>query len=54
VLSRRPIPGKSDRQTLITTGIEDAVAAARNAAGDKDVALMGGRVARKLTVHSGL
>jgi dihydrofolate reductase len=35
----------SDRQTLVTTGIEDAVAAARDAAGDKDVALMGGGVA---------
>jgi dihydrofolate reductase len=34
----------TDRQTLITTGIEDAVAAAREAAGDKDVALMGGGV----------
>jgi hypothetical protein len=34
----------TDRQTLITTGIEDAVAAARKAAGDKDVALMGGGV----------
>lgn len=44
VLSHRPIPGMSDRQTLITTGIEDAVAAARDAAGDKDVALMGGGV----------
>lgn len=32
------------RQTLITTGIEDAVAVAKNAAGDKDVALMGGGV----------
>jgi dihydrofolate reductase len=32
------------RQTLVTTGIEDAVAAAREAAGDKDVALMGGSV----------
>ena len=35
----------SDRQTLVTTGIEDAVAAARDASGDKDVALMGGGVA---------
>ncbi len=34
----------SDRQTLITTGIEEAVVAARRAAGDKDVALMGGGV----------
>ncbi len=45
LLSHRPVPGMSDRQTLITTGIEDAVAAAREAAGDKDVALMGGGVA---------
>jgi dihydrofolate reductase len=44
VLSHRPGPGVSDRQTLITTGIEDAVAAARKVAGDKDVALMGGGV----------
>ncbi|WP_433280438.1 dihydrofolate reductase family protein [Micromonospora sp. CA-244673] len=45
VLSHRPVPGMGDRQTLVTTGIEDAVAAAREAAGDKDVALMGGGVA---------
>jgi dihydrofolate reductase len=32
------------RQTLIATGIEDAVAAARAAAGEADVALMGGVV----------
>ena len=32
------------RQTLITTGIEDAVAAAREIAGEKDVALMGGGI----------
>ena len=44
VLSHRPVPGMADRQTLMTTGIEDAVAAARDAAGDKDVALMGGGV----------
>ncbi|WP_067450669.1 dihydrofolate reductase family protein [Actinomadura macra] len=44
VLSHRPAPEITDRQTLITTGIEDAVAAARKAAGDKDVALMGGAV----------
>ncbi|MEV0803680.1 dihydrofolate reductase family protein [Kribbella sp. NPDC050281] len=43
VVSHRPVPGMSDqRQTLITTGIEDAVAAAREVAGDKDVAIMGG------------
>lgn len=44
VLSHRPAPEMGGRQTLITTGIEDAVAAARAAAGDKDVALMGGGV----------
>jgi dihydrofolate reductase len=44
VLSHRPAPQMAGRQTLITTGIEDAVAAARDAAGDKDVALMGGGV----------
>ncbi|MEN3269678.1 MAG: hypothetical protein V7646_6572 [Pseudonocardia sp.] len=42
VLSHRPAPQMTGRQTLITTGIHDAVAAARQAAGDKDVALMGG------------
>lgn len=45
VLSHQPMPGMADRQTLVTTGIEDAVRAARDAAGDKDVALMGGGVA---------
>ncbi|MEU5727134.1 dihydrofolate reductase family protein [Micromonospora sp. NPDC047738] len=44
VLSHRPAPEISERQTLVTTGIEDAVAAAREAAGDKDVGLMGGGV----------
>jgi dihydrofolate reductase len=44
VLSHRPVPGLSARQTLVTTGIEDAIGAAREAAGDKDVALMGGGV----------
>src|SRR5580693_7567948 len=42
VLSHRPAPEISDTQTLVTTGIQDAIAAAREAAGDKDVALMGG------------
>ncbi|MDT7725904.1 MAG: hypothetical protein QOI21_2480 [Actinomycetota bacterium] len=45
VLSHRPAPEMTERQTLVTTGIEDAVAAARAAAGDKDVGLMGGGVA---------
>jgi len=44
VLSHRPAPEISEKQTLVTTGIEDAIAAARAAAGDKDVALMGGGV----------
>jgi dihydrofolate reductase len=44
VLSHRPVPEISDRQTLVTTGIADAIAAAGEAAGDKDVALMGGGV----------
>src|SRR6266545_1253495 len=44
VLSHRPAPEITERQTLVTTGIEDAVAAAREAAGDKDVGLMGGGV----------
>jgi dihydrofolate reductase len=44
VLSHRPAPEISETQTLVTTGIEDAVAAAREAAEGKDVALMGGGV----------
>ena len=44
VLSHRPAPAMTGRQTLVTTGIEDAIAVAREAAGDKDVALMGGGV----------
>ena len=44
VLSHRPAPEISERQTLVTTGIADAIAAARAAAGDKDVGLMGGGV----------
>jgi dihydrofolate reductase len=42
VLSHRPAPEISDKQTLVTSGIEDAIAAAREVAGDKDVAVMGG------------
>lgn len=41
VVSHRPAPEISEKQTLVT-GIEDAIAAARAVAGDKDVALMGG------------
>jgi len=44
LLTHRPLDGERERQTVITTGIEDAVAAARELAGDKDVALMGGGV----------
>jgi dihydrofolate reductase len=44
VLSHRPAPDIGETQTLVTTGIEDAVEAAREAAGDKDVGLMGGVV----------
>ena len=44
VLSHRPAPEISETQTLVTTGIEDAIAAARAAAGDKDIGLMGGGV----------
>lgn len=42
VLSHRPAPQMSGRQTLITTGLRDAIAAARDAAQGKDIALMGG------------
>jgi dihydrofolate reductase len=44
VVSHRPAPEISETQTLVTTGIEDAIAAAREAAEGKDVALMGGGV----------
>ena len=44
VLSHRPVPGLGERQTLVTSGIEDAIAAARELAGGKDVGLMGGGV----------
>jgi dihydrofolate reductase len=42
VLSHRPAPEISEKQTLVTSGIEDAIAAAREVAGDKDIAVMGG------------
>jgi dihydrofolate reductase len=42
LLSRRPAPRITGRQTLVASGVEDAVAAARAAAGPKDVAVMGG------------
>ncbi|MER6008407.1 dihydrofolate reductase family protein [Nonomuraea angiospora] len=44
VLSHRTAPEMSERQTLITTGIKDAITAAREAAGGGDVGLMGGGV----------
>ncbi|MET9019988.1 dihydrofolate reductase family protein [Actinopolymorpha sp. NPDC004070] len=44
VLTHRPIAELPERQTVVTTGIEDAVAAAQDAAGGKDVGLMGGGV----------
>ncbi|HEY3775216.1 MAG TPA: dihydrofolate reductase family protein [Solirubrobacteraceae bacterium] len=46
IVSHRPIPEIGERQTLVTTGIADAITAAREAAGEKDVALMGGGVVR--------
>jgi dihydrofolate reductase len=44
VLSHRAAPEMTKQQTLVTSGIVDAIAAAREATGDKDVALMGGGV----------
>ncbi|GAA1988954.1 dihydrofolate reductase family protein [Amycolatopsis minnesotensis] len=44
LLSNHPAPEITERQTLVTTGIEDAIAAAREIAGDRDVCLMGGGV----------
>lgn len=41
VVSHRPAPEISEAQTFVT-GVEEAIAAAREAAGDKDVGLMGG------------
>lgn len=45
VLSHRPAPEDSARQTFVGTGIEDAIAAAREIAGDLDVGVMGGGAA---------
>lgn len=42
VVSHRPAPAMGGRQRLISTGVADAITAAREVAGDKDVALMGG------------
>lgn len=44
VLSHRPLPAQHERQTLVSTGIRDAVAVAQELAGDKDVGLMGGEL----------
>ncbi len=44
VLSHHPAPQINERRTFVSTGIQDAVAAAREMAGDKDVAPMGGVV----------
>ncbi|WP_062356689.1 dihydrofolate reductase family protein [Herbidospora yilanensis] len=45
LLSHRAAPEITDRQTLVTTGVHDAVAAARRAAAGKDVFVMGGGAA---------
>lgn len=44
LLTDRPAPEITMRQTLVTTGIADAIAAASEIAGAKDVGLMGGGV----------
>ncbi|WP_370942520.1 dihydrofolate reductase family protein [Amycolatopsis sp. cg5] len=44
LVSHEPVPEVSEAQTLVTTGIEDAIAAAKEIAGGKDVGLMGGGV----------
>lgn len=44
VLSHRPAPADWPGQTFVATGIEDAVAVAREQADGKDVALQGGGV----------
>jgi dihydrofolate reductase len=45
VLSHRPAPQSYERQIFVNTGIQDAIVTAREAAGDGNVALMGGGVA---------
>jgi dihydrofolate reductase len=42
VVSHRPAPQMAGRQRLISTGLPEAVAEAREAAGGNDIALMGG------------
>lgn len=44
LLSSRPAPEITPEQTLVSTGIDDAIAAATELADGKDVALMGGGV----------
>jgi dihydrofolate reductase len=46
VLSHRPAPAGAGRQTFVATGIADAIAAARDMASDRDVALMGSGMIR--------
>lgn len=43
LLTHRAAP-QHERQTIVTSGIEDAIAIARDMAGDRDVSLMGGGV----------
>lgn len=44
VLTHRPIPDAAPAHTVVTSGVGDAIAAARDLAGTKDVALMGGEL----------
>jgi dihydrofolate reductase len=44
VVSQRPAPPEAGEQQSFFSSLEDAITAARAAAGDKDVGLMGGRV----------
>jgi dihydrofolate reductase len=44
VLSHRAAPSEATEQQTFVSSLEDAIAAARTAAGDKDVGLMGGGV----------
>ena len=44
VLSHRAAPSNATEQQTFVSSLEDAIAAARTAAGDKDVGLMGGGV----------
>jgi dihydrofolate reductase len=44
VVTHGPLTAADERQTIVTTGIEDAIATARSLAGPGDVSLMGGGV----------